>query len=350
MKKSDDKEKKQHQRKLDHIEEFLKTKDGPMSTGFEDIHIPHQAFPFLLWSDVSLKTILFNKKLEMPLIINALTGGPHELLKINSLLSEASKELGIGMAVGSQSLALKDKSFRDSFTIARKNNPDGLIIANVSANITPQKAIEAVEMIEADALQLHLNIAQELFMEEGDRDFGKVEENILNVVRMCPVEVVVKEIGFGISKESAERIHKLGVKWLDIGGAGGTNFITIESRRRERNHVKPPHTWGIPTAASLLEVNGANVDLKYIASGGIRSALDIIKSFALGAEAAAIAGPLLKIAVKNNFQELINYLSALQKDVERLIFLSGAKTPHDMKNKEILITGKIKDWQIQRKL
>lgn len=350
MKTNDSNEKKQHQRKLDHIEEFLKTKDGPLSTGFEDLFIPHQAFPSNLWSDVSLSTLLFNKNIDMPLIINALTGGPHELLKINSLLAEASDELGIGMAVGSQSLALEDRSFCDSFTIVRKKNPEGLIIANVSANIIPQKALEAVEMIEADALQLHLNIAQELFMEEGDRDFCKLEENIFNIVRLSPVEVIVKEIGFGISKESAEKISKLGVKWLDIGGAGGTNFITIESRRGEKKYLKPPIEWGIPTAASLLEVKGSKADLKYIASGGVRSALDIIKSFALGAEAVAIAGPLLRIAAKNNLQELIKYLSTLQKDVERLVFLCGAKTSQDMKNKDMIITGKMKEWQLQRKL
>ena len=337
------------QRKLDHIDNFLATDDGPDSNGLEDIYLPHQALPGLSWNNVTTTTQLFTKQIRMPLIINALTGGPPETLKINAALSEVAKEIGVALAVGSQSIAVKHPSLQESFKIVRKINPAGLIIANVAASATPDVALQAVDMLEADALQLHLNPAQELFMEEGERDFRKVAENIASILEISPVEVIVKEVGFGISGETAEILSAGGVSWIDVGGSGGTNFIKIENKRAKKRFLEPPVQWGISTAASLLEVKNAASFVNVIASGGIRTPLDIVKCFALGAKAVAMAGPFLELVTKRGAQELIQFISHLQQDVERLLLLSGVKNPQEMQKIDIVITGKLREWQLQRK-
>lgn len=254
------------------------------------------------------------------------------------------------MAVGSQSIAIKHPYLDESFKIVRRVNPDGLIIANVAANVAPDIALQAVDMLQADALQLHLNTAQELFMEEGDRDFSEIEKNIARIIEISPVEVIVKEVGFGISKETAKKLFSLGVFWIDVGGSGGTNFIDIESKRYKKRLLEPPVEWGIPTAASLLEVKDVASSINMIASGGIRTALDVIKCFALGASAVAIAGPFLQLIKNEGKEDLIEYICQLQEDIKRLMLLSGVKNPIEMQKVDIIISGKLREWQLQRKL
>ncbi len=338
------------QRKLDHLNNSIESNDGPGTSGFEDIFIIHQALPGLSWHEIDTEINLFGKKLSMPLIINALTGGPPQTLKINKTIAEAAKESKVGMAVGSQSLAVKNPKLKDSFKIARKVNPDGLIIANVSSNVNPKIAIEAVEMIQADVLQLHLNPAQELFMEEGDRDFKYIHENIAKIIENCPVEVILKEVGFGISLETAEILSDIGVKWIDIGGSGGTNFIDIETKRSTEKYTSPPIQWGIPTAASILEIRKLKNDINIIASGGIRNSLDMLKCFALGVNAVAVAAPILKLAVNEGVDSLNKYLTHHQQDLKKLLLLSGVKKPCEMKKENVILTGKLREWQLQRNL
>jgi isopentenyl-diphosphate delta-isomerase len=338
------------QRKLDHLKNSIEENDGPGTSGFEDIHLVHQALPGLSWHEINTETVLFGKKINMPLIINALTGGPPQTLEINKSIAEAAERTKIGMALGSQSLAIKRPHLDDSFKIVRKVNPDGLIIANVSGNVKPKAALEAVEMLQADALQLHLNPAQELFMDEGDRDFKNIRENIIRIIDDCPVEVIVKEVGFGISFETARILSDIGIKWIDIGGSGGTNFINIETMRSDKKYSEPPLQWGIPTAASILEIMSLKKDINIIAGGGIRNSLDMVKCFALGVKAVAVAGPILKLAVNEGVDGVIKYINHHQQDVRKILLLSGVKIPYDMKNRDVIITGKLREWQIQRKI
>ena len=169
--------------------------------------------------------------LSLPLIINAMTGGIQEAWDFNRDISELGAQFNIGVAVGSQTIALENRQLAESFKIVRKVNPEGLILANVAANAEPQMAVRAAEMIEADGLQLHLNIPQELAMREGDRRFKGLKDNIAEIVHLSPVPVIAKEVGFGMSRETAQQLFDTGVRFFDVGGRGGTNFIAIEQAR-----------------------------------------------------------------------------------------------------------------------
>ena len=336
------------QRKLDHIENTLKLPDGPNSPGFEDIYLIHQALPGIDWHAIDTSQNLWGKTLAFPIIINALTGGPLETEGINKKLGLIAAEFSLGMAVGSQTAALENSSSVRTFKIARKMNPKGILIANVSANCAYNKAVKAVEMIEADALQLHINAAQEIFMDEGDRLFSHLEDNICEIVSRSPVPVIIKEVGFGISLECAVKLFNIGVEWVDVGGSGGTNFIKIEAARSEGWHATSLTSWGIPTAASLLEIKGSNLPLKLIASGGIRNGLDLLKSLALGAVAGAIAGPFLKAALRPGTDEISKLVMHICNDFKKGMLLSGCKNIADLKKAPVIITGFIKEWLNER--
>ncbi|KUO50487.1 MAG: hypothetical protein APF76_07480 [Desulfitibacter sp. BRH_c19] len=331
-------------RKLDHIENTLKFPDGPNSPGFEDIYLIHQALPGIDWDEIDTSQNLWGKTLSFPLIINAITGGPVETEELNKKLSLLAAEYSIGMAVGSQTAALELSTSIPTFRIARKVNPNGLLLANVSANSPYHKALAAVDMIEADALQLHINTAQEIFMEEGDRRFSQLEENIAEIILKSPVPIIVKEVGFGISKECAHKLHSIGVKWVDVGGTGGTNFINIESARSDKSIITSLVSWGIPTAASLLEIKNENLPIKLIASGGIRNGLDLLKSIAMGAVSGAIAGSFIKAAVKPGTDEINQLLTAIKNDFRKGMLLSGCKNISELRNIPVIINGFIKEW------
>jgi len=331
-------------RKWDHLEYSLLKPSGPLSTGFCNVHLVHQALSCYNLSEIDCSLNLLGKKLQFPLIINAMTGGAKGLDKINKNFAIAARECGIALAVGSQTAAIKNKETRNTFEIVRKENPQGLILANLSALVSYEFAQEAVEMIEADGLQLHLNLAQELAMLEGDRNFSRLLENILIIKEKIPVPIIIKEVGFGLSLETVKRLNQSGINYFDIGGAGGTNFATIE-RSRNNDFTNPDLIeWGIPTAISLLETLSVSDEIEVYATGGIKTATDILKSLVLGAKAVGIASPILKIAYKNNAKDVIYYLDNLFRHVKELMLLTGAKDLANIKKCPLIITGFVKDW------
>ena len=205
--------------------------DGPATSGFEDIYLINNSVPELDLAQVNAGIVFLGRELKMPLIINAITGGIREAEELNRDLSQLACRQGLGMAVGSQVVAMQEKIPPESFRVVRRENPAGLVLANVSARSGFSVALKAVEMLEADGLQVHLNVPQELAMPEGDRDFCGVLDNIAELVKRSPVPVIAKEVGFGLSREAADRLIEAGVEYLDVGGRGGTNFIAIENRR-----------------------------------------------------------------------------------------------------------------------
>lgn len=322
--------------------------DGPITTGFEDIHLIHQAVSAIRLEDVDTSVIFCDKRLSAPVIINAMTGGPEISSRINASLAKVAAELGIGMAVGSQKLALKDPTLASTYTVAREHNPHGLLLANLSALSSPDEALQAVEMLSADGLQLHLNAAHELAMAEGDRDFSRVLDNIAAIVGKVPVPVIAKEVGFGLSLEAARKLYDHGVRHLDVGGQGGTNFGAIERFRQKRAEPSVFELWGIPTAASLAEVISQELPVTVIASGGIRSALDGAKAMALGADLIAIAGPVVKLLLKHTEKEVRHYLRRWIYDFRALMLLTGSHSLAELKTVPLVITGKTKEWLEQR--
>ncbi len=333
-------------RKLDHIRHALDLPPGPGTTGFEDIHLLHRCLPELAWEEVELSTSFLGLSLSAPLIINALTGGARDVTDINASLARVAAEMGIGLAVGSQRAALEDPGLEDTYRVVRRENPQGVILANVGAHTAPADACRAVEMIDADLLQVHLNPAQELVMPEGERDFRGLLANIGDIIATVKVPVIVKEVGFGMAPQDSLALVQAGCKGIDIGGKGGTNFIAIEEARRRDTCGQGLLEWGIPTGISLLEtiniLQGQNVVV--IASGGIKTSTDIAKCLALGAGAVGIAGRFLHILIKKGEEELKGAIKVLKQELKMLLILTGTATPAAMKSIPLVITGRTAAW------
>ena len=328
--------------------------DGPASTGFADIHFVPNCLPEIALTEVSTVSSFMGRKVEAPLLINAISGGVPEATGLNRALSFAARTIGIPMAVGSMTAALQDPAVLHTFTVVREENPDGFIAANVSAGVPPQLALEAVKLIGANALQLHLNAPQEAAMPagEGDLSFRGFLDNIRAVVKTSPVPVIVKEVGFGMAAAEVRRLLAAGVKVLDTGGSGGTNFIRIESYRRSSSEAHPFYSWGLPSAATLLEiVEGVNTytgseatAVEVVATGGIRSGLDVAKALALGAGLAGVAGPLVQSYFQGGQQAVLDYLLLLQRQLRQTMFMLGVSEPEQLKNRPLVILGETGKW------
>ena len=334
-------------RKHEHIINALRVAEKHDAAGFDDVTFVHNALPEVSGHNVSLETEIFGKKLQAPLVINAITGGGKVSAKINEGLAICARETGLAMAVGSQTVAFEYPECAESFRIARIIYPGGLLIANVGAHVKPDTAMKAVDMIAADALQVHLNAPQEMAMDEGDRDFSGWLRNIAAVVRKSKVPVIVKEVGFGLSLDTVRRLYEVGVRHFDTGGRGGTNFIAIEGMRSQQR-VNPLVSWGIPTASSLVEINSCCLAETIIATGGINDGFEAAKALALGADAAGIAGTALKVLFDRDVGGLINRLENIKASLKKIMQLVGVKKPADLKTVPVVITGKTREWLTER--
>jgi len=333
-------------RKMDHINYALSTGQG-RETWLDCVRFVHQALPGIDVADVSLKPKTGDLKLKSPVFINAMTGGGgQDTLQLNALLARAAKETGIAMAVGSQMAALKDKAERDSYAIVRQENPDGIVFGNLGSEASVSQALEAVEMIGADALQIHLNVVQELTMPEGDRQFRGALDRIAQIAESIHVPVIVKETGFGISRETAEALDQTSVAAIDASGFGGTNFASIENERRQRK-LAYFEDWGIPTAAAIVECR-EGFGRTVLASGGIQDAGDLVRAFRLGADAAGIAGSFLKRAVNLGESGLIEEINALHEDLTMLMTALGANTIEEIRSSPAVISGALLSHLQQR--
>lgn len=283
------------------------------------------------------------KGLSFPIIINAMTGGTGEAKGINHQLASLAARYGLAMAVGSQTVALDDEQLTDSFTVARESNPNGVLIANVSANCPVEKALQAVQMIDADGLQLHFNMPQELAMSEGDRNFKGLLDNVSRIAERCPVPVIAKEVGFGFARGSVARIHTRGIDIFDCGGKGGTNFMAIEDQRGGM-FDQSLYDWGISTAASLAEIVDLQLPIQVVASGGIRSAADAAKALALGADLVGISGLFLKILLHEGYDELERKLERFLYQMKAVFLMTGAANCAAMQRKPLLIFDKTAQW------
>lgn len=335
------------QRKLDHIQALLVHQDGPQGSGLADLTLIHQAIPSSSWAQVDCSTELWGRRLDMPLIINAMTGGPEASGRINAALARVARATGVGMAVGSQKVAIDDPRLAWTFAVAREEHPAGLLLANISALSSEEELQQAVAMIAADAVQLHLNVAQELVMAEGDHGFAGMLDNMARLVQASPVPVVVKEVGFGLSREAALALYNCGVRWLDVSGQGGTNFIKIEEARAGRE-ASALTEWGIPTAVSLVEVLSAGVPVGVLASGGLRSGLDLAKTLVLGAKGGGVAGYFLRIILQQSPAALQEEIARWRRELQAVMLLVGARTVEDMRRRPVIIGGRVREWLEQR--
>lgn len=343
-------------RKADHIqiclEENVQAKH--ITTGFEDALLVHKALPEIERDKIDLSTVAFNHKFSAPLIVEAMTGGTPEATEINAAIAQAVEQLGLGMGVGSQRVAIENPRLESSFTIAREKAPTAFLIANIGG---PQiirehgvkEAERAIEMINADALAIHLNPLQEAIQLEGETNYAGVLNKIREIAQAIDVPVIVKETGSGIAAEEAEMLKAVGVAGIDVAGAGGTSWAAVEYHRarRLRDELRQRlgetfWDWGIPTAVSVIEVV-QSVHLTVIASGGMRSGIDAAKALALSADLAGVALPVLRPATKGS-GEVEKVLRLMIQELRNTMFLVGAKSIQKLKRAPVVVTGKTAEW------
>lgn len=328
------------ERKLDHITHALSTGQS-RATWLDDIRFVHQALPNSSWEDVSLQTQIGELVLSSPFFINAMTGGGGaKTTELNSQLARISREMNIPMAVGSQMAAINNPDEIATYSTVRKENPNGLIFANLGSEASLDQAKRAIDMLEANALQIHLNVIQELAMPEGDRDFKGALNRIEQLVNELDIPVIVKETGFGISREAALKLQSINVAAIDVGGYGGTNFAAIENERRKRK-LAYFNDWGVPTAAALIENSTLNSDIPILASGGIQHALDMVKCLSLGASAVGLAGKVLKTLVEEGELATMEEIKEINEDLTMLMVSLGAKTIKDLQRSPLIISGEL---------
>lgn len=334
-------------RKLQHIQQALRLQVADCrDTLLHEIKLIHNCLPELDLAEISLSGEFLKKKITYPVVINALTGGSQDVVKYNEQLAMVAKQLLIPIAVGSQFSAIENVEMRKTFKVVRNLNPQGVVIANVGAHANLSQASEIVEMLEADALQIHLNPAQELFMHEGDRSFRGYLQNIESLVKNLKVPVIVKETGCGMHSLQLQMLLTAGVEYIDISGFGGTNFPAIEAGRGGVDLQKELLDWGIPTAVSLAQASELmSKDKCLIAAGGINTSIDIVRCFALGADLVGMAMYFLRsIVSKADLFVVVAEFKQLMEEVRMIMLLVGASNIQDLRSKNIHISGELKEW------
>ena len=279
-----------------------------------------------------------------PLYINAMTGGSARAQKVNAQLARVAAKTGVAMASGSLSAALRNDALAGTFSVIRSENPRGFVMANVSAGTSASDAMRAVSMLQANALQVHLNAAQELVMPEGDRDFRNWLQNIERIVRECEaarVPVIVKETGCGMTARDVLRLRDVGVRAVDVSGRGGTNFVAIENARRARGVYDYLADWGLTTVESLLDIRKCEAlksrPVEIFASGGVRTPLDVVRALALGASAVGVAGEFLHTLMHEGEDALTQQIADWQEQIRVIMALLGCKNVADLREKTELV-------------
>lgn len=326
-------------RKQQHIETCLKRDVGfdSITTGFENYRFVHNALPEADFDEIDISTIFLGKKLSAPVIISSMTGGTELGRKINENLALVAQKHNIALAIGSQRAALQNSGLQDTFTV-RGLAPKIPILANIGAvqlnyGVGIEECKKIVKMVNADALILHLNPLQEA-LQGGDTNFKDLLHKIRILVEELNVPIIVKEVGFGISLDVAKRLEKIGIKIIDVAGAGGTNFAKVESIINKNKTGKAFYDWGIPTS-NLIKGICRNTRLSVIAGGGIRSGVDIAKAICLGADLASIALPFLKPATISA-ESVEERLNQFIKELRIAMFCVGAVNINELRRAKLV--------------
>ena len=337
-------------KKDDHVYLAEKFHNQLQVSDFDNLRFVYHSFPEMGIEDTNIRTKLANFNMENPFFINAMTGGSDKTKLINEKLAIIARETNLAMASGSLSVAIKDPSLRDSFEIIRRVNPQGLVFANLGAEHGVEVAKRAIDILDADALQIHINVLQELIMPEGDRDFSNWLKSIEEMVKHIGVPLIVKEVGFGMSKKTIKQLKDIGVEIIDISGGGGTNFAKIENYRRHINKYDYLEDFGQSTVVSLLEAQSFINNTEIIGSGGIRNPLDIVKVLSLGGKAVGISGLILQMLLNEGLEETIIEINNWKDEIRLIMTLLGKKTIEELKETDVLITNDVKEWCISREI
>jgi|LSQX01.2.fsa_nt_gb isopentenyl-diphosphate delta-isomerase len=331
-------------RKKEHLDICCNENIVAGRSGFDDVRLIHNALPECNMDAVDLSVRFLHHQLKAPIFIAAMTGGHPDTKQVNATLATAAEEFGLAMGVGSQRAALENPEMEDSFTIVRERAPHAFLCGNLGIVQLRDKGLEwadkAVEMIDAQALCIHLNPLQEAIQPEGDHDSVGCLEALRELCSSCRYPVIVKETGCGISWESARQIFAAGASAVDVGGLGGTSWAAVEQFRAENpmQRALGMHfaDWGIPTAVSVSEAVRAGGPV--IATGGLNSGTDIAKAMALGASMGGMALALLQPAM-NGYESLSEKIKQIQTEIRVSCYLTGSRNPSELLKVRKYITG-----------
>lgn len=320
---------------------------------FVETRFVHQSLPELKLEDVDASSQIAGFTSAKPFFVNAMTGGTKKAYEINQYLGIMANISKFIVASGSVSEAIKDPSVADSFTILRRENPYGTIFANLGAHHDVDNAKRAVDLLEANALQVHLNAPQEIIMYDGDRDFSMWLTNIEKLVRELEVPVIVKEVGFGMSRETVAKLQSVGVKTVDVAGAGGTDFVRIENARKVFQQYREMNGWGQSAIISLLEANSLPEENRpqIIASGGVKNPLDAVKCLALGADMVGLSTRILRMLTDpSSVEPALEDIRLFHRQIEGTMALLGAKSIADLRKTDLIVAPSVQQWAEARHL
>ena len=342
-------------RKADHLRMAASDPvESARSAGFEDVQLIHDAVPELDLGTIDTSVDFLGRRLALPLVISAMTGGHAEGGRVNAILARAAERFGVAMGVGSQRAALVDPNLRATYAITRDEAPGAYLIANIgAAQLVAQGGSEPIGTAEietllgtirADALAVHLNPLQELIQTEGERNARGHLDAISELVRAVDIPVVAKETGGGVSADAARRLAATGVAAIDVGGVGGTSFAAIETMRAEKRGDERGvrlgrllRDWGISTVASLALARSAG--LPVVATGGVRSGLDAAKAIAMGATAVGVARPLLQAALAGGDDAVAAWIDEFAEGLRAAMFLSGSGDTTALRRRTPVVVG-----------
>jgi len=345
------------ERKIDHLTIVSKEKvEAKMQTTWlEYVKLIHQASPEISFEEVDTSVTFLGHKFSAPLLIDSMTGGADQAKEINRRLAESASSLGIGMGVGSQRSAIVNPELSETFSIVRDTSPDMFVMANIGGaqlamGMTVDDVKKVIDMVKANALAVHLNPLQELIQPEGDTNFKGVLSKIGEIVKAVQVPVIVKEVGAGISREMAIELQMAGVAAINVAGVGGTSWAVVEGIRAKKAGNKDKSDlsetfaeWGIPTAASVLEVRSVST-IPVIASGGIRNGLDVARAISIGADMSAMALPVMKAVLKGGSEGAKRLLSKTILEYRSALFLTGSRNTNELKKKRKILLGPLNEW------
>jgi len=312
------------------------------TNGFDKYDFVHCAVTEVDISTIDLVTDFFNHKIKIPFLISCMTGGTSEADNINAKLSEVASALQIPIGVGSQREMIDNSSNINSYGVIRKYAKNVPVMSNLGAAQVLQKSYlskiqSLIDIVEASVFVIHLNPLQELFQKDGEVNFAGLLNSIESIVNKINIPVVVKEVGSGIDKNSAQKLLNVGVKGIDVAGAGGTSWSAVEMIRNKNIIDNYFWNWGLPTSYCIRTVNQLKMDYNFllIASGGIKNGVDIAKSIALGADLTASARTILKTLVNDNIDGVIKLINSWMETLKKIMYLTNSASLDDLRTNKI---------------
>jgi isopentenyl-diphosphate delta-isomerase len=342
-------------RKMDHVQ-IARSGQGAFhrSTLLEHVHLLHAALPELAWDEIDLATTFLSRRLAAPLLITGMTGGTREGQSLNRTLAAAAQRLGIAFGLGSQRPMLTRPALASTFEV-RDVAPDVLVLGNFGvvqlAAMEPSEVAAALDRVGANALAIHLNAGQELAQPGGDTDFRGGLATIRRLAQQLGRPVLVKETGCGIAPATAAALDEAGVSAIDVSGAGGTSWIAIEAQRargQQASRGQLFREWGIPTAVCLAWLDELELRADLVASGGIRTGLDVARALALGARVVGLAQPVLAAASEGGTEGAVQFLGGVIDGLRTACMLAGVRRAEELSCAPRVVTGELLDWIAQK--